>query len=377
LSQLVTHINSYFITNALHAELIEKIDEKGLKQSVFVPVPHAGLLNKFVPDELLHGVITYKHCFNSFDKYLWPLKMLKIWLEFKKFYLKQPPSIIHAHTLIVNGLIAYLAFRKWGTPYIVTVRNSDLNVFLKFLPFFRGIGLKILKSSSGVIILSPIYLSKHLANYYPKDRFPDIFKKAVVIPNGISDFWHKNISVMKNLQPERTIVFSGKIKRNKNLRTLIKACSLLDKSGYKLNLKVLGDGPQLNYFRKRKSILKIEFYGHLSTKDEILEKLRQSDILIVPSFVETFGLVYPEAMSQGLPVIYSRNQGFDGFFPDGHIGYAVDPRSPKEIAEKIRLIFSDYSRLSNNASEAAKEFSWDNVTERMMQLYGHVLKQKQ
>ena len=377
MNYLVIHINSYFITNALHGELIENLDKKGLKQSVFVPVAQAELINKNLPYGLHNGTITYKNCFSTFHKYLWPVKMLKIWMEFKKFYQKQPSSIIHAHTLIVNGLIAWWAFKKWGTPYLVTVRNSDLNVFLKYLPVFRAVGLKILNASSGVIMVSPIYLEKHLTSYYPKAKYPDIYKKVVVIPNGISDFWHRNLSEKTKLQEVKTIVFSGQLKKNKNLDSLIKACTLLVNNGFKLKLKVLGDGPQFAHFRKRKYELEIEFYGHLDNKDQILDKLRQSDILVVPSFVETFGLVYPEAMSQGLPVIYSRNQGFDGFFPDGYVGYAIDPKSPKEIAEKIQLIFSDYSRLSSNALEASKVFSWDRTTENIMQLYELVLKQKQ
>lgn len=40
----------------------------------------------------------------------------------------------------------------------------------------------------------------------------------------------------------------------------------------------------------------------------------------MPSHKETFGLVYAEAMSQGLPIIYTKNQGFDGQFPDGYVG---------------------------------------------------------
>lgn len=377
MSHIVTHINSYFITNALHSELIEKLDKKGLEQSVFVPVAKAELINKNLPNGLLNGTITYRHCFSPVHKYLWPLKMLKIWLEFKKFYQSQPSTIIHAHTLIVNGLIAYWAFKKWGTPYFVTVRNSDMNLFLKYVPIFRGVGLKILNGASGILILSPVYLDKHLNYYYPKIKYPEIYKKAVVIPNGISDFWHQNSSPKYNLQEVRTIVFSGQIKKNKNLDALIKACTLLTNNGFRLQVKVLGDGPQLNYFRKRKYDLKIEFYGHLGNKSQIMDILRQSDILVVPSFVETFGLVYPEAMSQGLPVIYSRNQGFDGFFPDGHVGYAIDPKSPYEIAEKIQVIFSDYSRLSSKALEASKVFSWDIVTEKLMQLYQLVLIQKQ
>jgi len=44
----------------------------------------------------------------------------------------------------------------------------------------------------------------------------------------------------------------------------------------------------------------------------------------MPSITETFGLVYAEALSQGLPVLYTRGQGFDRQFEEGEVGYAVD-----------------------------------------------------
>ncbi len=368
----VAHINSYFITNALHGELIEKLDEKGLKQNVFVPVSKATLINKNLPKNLIQGSVTYKHCFSPLEKFIWPLKMLKIWLEFKKFYLKKPTALIHAHTLFVNGLIAYWAFKKWKTPYLVTIRNSDLNVFLHYLPFLKGVGIKILKNASGIILLSPVYLNKHLAKYYPKDKYPEVYSKAVLIPNGISDFWLQN-SQMKNMcQEVRTIVFSGQIKKNKNLSTLIKACTLLNENGLRLQLKIMGDGPLLADFRKEHYRFPIEFYGQISEKEKMMAVLRQSDILVVASFVETFGLVYPEAMSQGLPVIYTKNQGFDGFFPDGHVGFAVNPHDANEIASKIELIYADYDRFSVNASKASHDFSWNMAVDRLYDVYNNL-----
>jgi glycosyltransferase involved in cell wall biosynthesis len=91
--------------------------------------------------------------------------------------------------------------------------------------------------------------------------------------------------------------------------------------------------------------------------------------LVLPSLLETFGLVYPEAMSQGLPVIYTRGQGFDGHYPDGHVGYAINPNDPRDIAEKIKVIFSDYLRFSTNAFNASLDFSWDKIVDKLLEVY--------
>jgi len=345
------------------------LDKNGVCQQVFVPVQKADHLNRNLPAGLQHGEIHYFHCFNTLHRYLWPLKMLRIWQAFKKYFSGHPTPLIHAHTLIVNGLIAYRAHKKWGTPYIVTVRNTDLNVFMKNLPLLKPLILKVLENAAKILTISPAYRDKQLNFFFPQEKYPEIFEKCDVVPNGINDYWMEKRRAKENRQQISTLIFSGRIDKNKNLSALLNACKILTGEGFQLKLNVLGDGPFLALFRNKEYGFPVTFHGYLSDKEKILHLMRQSDVLVVPSFAESFGLVYPEAMSQGLPVIYTKNQGFDGYFQDGHVGFAVDPTSPHEIAEKIRLVFTDYDRLSTNAFNASKDFSWDIVSRKLIQLY--------
>lgn len=365
----ITHLNSYFIASPLHAELLSALDKEGLAQKVFVPVQKAALVGKNKPEGLLNSEVVYEHCFSTADRYLWPLKMLKIWLAFKKFHQKHPAGLHHAHTLIVNGLIAYWAKRKWGVPYIVTIRNTDLNFFFRYLPFFRGIGLKVLQEAAHIVAVSPAYRNKQLAGHFSSEVHQAIFAKSTVIPNGINDFWIQRRQQKTTQSKTPTIIFVGRLDKNKNLPTLIKSCKHLYGSGFQIKLIVVGDGPLLPALKEKQHIFPVEFYGKITQREKILALYRQSDLLVVPSHAETFGLVYPEAMSQGLPVIYTKNQGFDGFFPDGHAGFAVNPHSPQDIAGKIKLIFADYEQMSANALEASKEFAWNVITDKLIQLY--------
>jgi glycosyltransferase involved in cell wall biosynthesis len=77
-------------------------------------------------------------------------------------------------------------------------------------------------------------------------------------------------------------------------------------------------------------------------EDELLELIdiyRANDIFVMPSFTESFGLVYAEAISQGLPVVYSIGQGFDRQFPEGEVGYHADPNSAQSVADAILTYF--------------------------------------
>jgi glycosyltransferase involved in cell wall biosynthesis len=372
LNYTLTHVNSYFIASPLHSELVSGLDKKGIRQQVFVPVQKTAHLNKNMPGKLEHGEIHYTHCFSTLHRYLWPLKMLRIWQAFKKHFMKHPAKLIHAHTLIVNGLIAYWAYKKWGTPYIVTVRNTDLNVFLRKLPFLKPLALKVLDHAEKIITISPAYRDEQLHKYFPKEKFPEIYRKCEIVPNGINDFWIENRRIKENRQAVPTLIFTGRVDKNKNLAALLNACELLTKEGFGLRLNVLGDGPLLDIFKKREYGFPVSFHGHISAKTQLLHSMRQSDLMAVPSFAESFGLVYPEAMSQGLPVIYTSGQGFDGHFPDGHVGFAVDPNSPYDIAKKIKMVFADYERVAANAYEASLVFSWENVANQLSALYEKV-----
>ena len=101
----------------------------------------------------------------------------------------------------------------------------------------------------------------------------------------------------------------------------------------------------------------------------LLERYREADVFVMPSFFETFGLVYLEAMSQGLPLIYSKDQGFDGFYTDGRIGYAVNPSDTDGIADKINIIFENYEAISMNCIEEVHGFSWDAIASAYMGIY--------
>lgn len=366
---LITHINSYFITSKLHGELVSCLDEKRLRQRVYVPVSGASLVGKNMPDGLEHGEVHYSHCFSKMDRLLWPLKMHKIWYNFKKWFTPHPSSVLHAHSLMVNGLIAYRAYKKWKLPYVVTVRETDIHVFLDKLPFMRFPAKKILKHATNIITLSPAYRDIQLQRIFGKTFSNSIRHKTLVVPNGINKPWFAERSRITAPQDSLVVLFAGQMIRRKNFDGLLKACRLLADSGTKLSLIAVGDGSLLEGYKNTCHHPWVTFLGRVSDHQTLKSIFRTAHILAVPSFTESFGLVYPEAMSQGLPVIYTRGQGFDGHFPDGHVGYAVDPRSPEEIADRIRKIMADYDRLSENAFAGASRFSWDKVSDSLISIY--------
>ena len=104
-------------------------------------------------------------------------------------------------------------------------------------------------------------------------------------------------------------------------------------------------------------------------KERLIELYRASDLFVMPSFSETFGLVYAEAMSQGLPVVYSRGQGFDGQFAEGEAGYHADPHSPAAVAEAIAAVRNDYGRIAGQTEHLAARFQWQEIVTQYQEIY--------
>jgi len=74
-------------------------------------------------------------------------------------------------------------------------------------------------------------------------------------------------------------------------------------------------------------------------------------------------------MSQGLPVIYTRGQGFDGQFEEGEVGFAVSDSDPKEIADAIEKVCRDYRRIATNVTSDVQKFKWADICEEYREIY--------
>lgn len=332
----LVHINSYYETNALHRELVGALDALGsIEQVVFVPLIRTRDDPVFREERWGQVVVHYSFCFNRYDRFFWPYKIYKSWRAFRAFLVGLEPDVVHAHTVISNGLLAYFLATVKKIPFVVTVRGTDTEFFFKKSKFFVWVGAKVLRLAKCVILLSPGYRDRQLAYYFKRRRSLGVMEKVRVIPNAISADWHHaNVSFPRIVR--RRIIFVGRLDKNKNLRLVIEAVRKMTASGESLTLDVVGDGPELARLIELANGLPVRFLGRIEEQSKLAEAIGCADMLVMPSFSETFGLVYVEAMSLGLPVIYTRGQGFDGFFAEGEVGFSVDPFSTETRKQLVQ-----------------------------------------
>jgi glycosyltransferase involved in cell wall biosynthesis len=80
-----------------------------------------------------------------------------------------------------------------------------------------------------------------------------------------------------------------------------------------------------------------------------------------------------EAMSQGLPVIYSKGQGFDCQFDEGLVGYHVDAYDAQSVADGIEKVIKNFGTISKNTISSARIFNWQEITNRYAKIYSSIV----
>ena len=77
-------------------------------------------------------------------------------------------------------------------------------------------------------------------------------------------------------------------------------------------------------------------------------------------------------MSQGLPVLYSQGQGFDGQFPEGEAGSRVLSGSAEDVAGKILEVWKKREEISPRVPDLAKKFQWNQIVEHYASIYRNI-----
>jgi len=211
-----------------------------------------------------------------------------------------------------------------------------------------------------------------LSRFYPIP--PDEAKEYVGIP-----------------QDERMLLFVGRIEPLKGIRTLLRAiCYLRENDGTEENLclAVIGgdlednDGKEsedmrlLNQLRNEYDLQDMVTFLGKQSQDSLPYYYSAAEMVIMPSHYESFGMVALEAMACGTPVIASLVGGLIHLVEDGVTGYHVPVDDPIALSERISGLLEDKAlryRMGHDAFAFAKKFGWEDITERMIQLYRELL----
>ena len=285
-------------------------------------------------------------------------------------------DLLHAHMLFTDGFMAWQFYNDAKVNFIVSIRNSDVNDdILWTIPWLKNNAIATLLVSHGIIFLSPHHKQKLIMRVGEKYS-TEIQKKSFVLPNGISDFWEHHRRILPRIRQLKgsdiRVVCVGEICENKNqllLASYLKQFS--EKNGYQVFLDLAGRVTDPTYFNSVNSFDFVNYHGFCEER-KLLDIYADADVFILISRFETFGLVYPEAMTQALPMIYTKNQGIDGYFKPGIIGYPIDPSSYVDFEKSLFSILEKYDSISETCLKNSSIFSWEKVATKYSHYYNKI-----
>ena len=372
----ILHISNDFAGSKVHSNLVKNLDLLGLEQIVYCPVRDRNLIgnNQFNSGST---EFIYSYIIKSWYKFFYHYKRNRLYKDLKNKVNFENVDLIHAATLFSDGGLAYKVYKEYNIPYIVAIRNTDINAFAKLQPHTWQYGRKILLHAKSIIFISKSlqYEFENLAFTRPiVDKIRDKFTLQV---NGIEQEWLDNVRRTSNIG--KGVLYVGDFSSNKNVIRLMKAIKLLrSEEQYKdLNLTIIGGGKDKN--NKTLNAVKdnhefVSYLGRIYDKN-VIQKIMQSHALFaMPSIYETFGLVYIEALSQNLPVIYSKGQGIDRLFDErvNPIGIGVNPFSIEDIKNAIKKII-DGNGIYSNMQVDFSLFSWSDIANKYKEIYSRII----
>lgn len=269
---------------------------------------------------------------------------------------KEDIDIIHGHYLFPAGAAAVEVGQKYGIKTYVTAHGSDMFELYKSQPLMRSTIRTVLKDADRVLAVSNALKHEIVAT-----GVVGIADKTKISLNSvdINKFSSKENDSFKKefkLTDKPIVMFVGNLIKRKNVDSLLEAKKIANSDYY---LVIVGDGPLSKKLQKKVEEDNIRDVIFTGSRDDVENIIPSCDVLILPSFSESFGLVLIEALACGKPVIGSDVGGITEIINE-NVGLLVNPKKVSSIAKAVDKIINDDDLrmvLSMNARNRARDFS--------------------
>lgn len=294
-------------------------------------------------------------------------------------YLKEQgrPDLLHAHAVNHGGILARRIADRHNIPYIITEHSSTYARGL-IRNWQRPAMNRAAAGAAARLAVSPAFC-RLLETEYPGQDWqylPNILGADFAEP-----FAAERPSENQTNRTNHTFTFCavGRLDHNKGFDILLDAFARALQSQPALRLEIGGGGSELAQLQNQAGRLNIAhavtFHGALAPAG-VRRLMRRSDAFALASRSETFGVVFIEALSQGLPVAATRCGGPEGIVNDGN-GLLVPPENPEALATALLELYARRHRynLEKLRADCLAEYGETAVTGRLKAIYRQVLRQ--
>jgi len=361
-------------------EQARALRESGLRIGIVAPIQRSirelrgGNLHRhrFIVDlNIEAGIPTYRSLGWALPK-CWRLNRMLFLTQASRLvgeYVNQfgRPDLIHAHSFIWGGIAAQRAAAAFSVPYIVTEHSSLFGRGL--IPEWQKpeIAAALLHASACIAVSGS--LREKLQEYSSNCQID-------IVPNITDTTFFRKPKTRRSINPFVFLTVSF-LNANKGVSLLLQAFAAKFKGIDDVEVWIGGDGPERKNLERLAAKLgiskQLKFLGML-TREEVCDVMWKASAFVLPSYHETFGVVFVEAMSTGLPVIGTRCGGPEEIITPraGHLVATGDIAGLGNAMVALRDNYSHYNP-DEISLEMEERFGTDSVVRRIKHIYDRVL----
>jgi len=290
------------------------------------------------------------------------------------------PDVLHVQCFGPNGAFATALARLTGVPLVVTLQGEtmmdDGDIF-EISKSLRAALRSGIKHAAVVTGCSAFTLSD------AEKRFGLLAGRGQVIWNGVDlsqgasnpDGSPASDLGLTGAEPRPYILALGRVVEKKGFDLLLAAYAAMEPSERTAELVIAGAGGSLEHLKQAAVDLGVEdrvhFPGRLSRED-VARVMADSELFIVPSRLEPFGIVILEGWRAGVTVVATTHGGPPEFVHDGKDGVLVDPFDTSAFASSLAQLLADPNRRSSIAAAGrarVQSFAWPAIAEQYRLIY--------
>ena len=262
------------------------------------------------------------------------------------------PDIVHSHRLTFDGIAGHMLSREWRVPHVVSVRGEVETKVLAWKPTYRPLVRDILRAADRVLYVSAWMAPQLLA------LEPSVAAKSRLLPNIVGNV--RSTIEPVTAEPRFVTAANLDIWRKKGIDRLIAALAQAGPRLDGIGLDIYGGGSDDSLATVRGLIEtarlgdRVRLVGKVPNA-EFLAALPRYLGLALPGRNETFGMVYTEALFAGVPILFGRATGIDGFLDGLDVGVGVEPGSVGAISEGLVTLAARNAELRSSIAACAAE----------------------
>ena len=290
----------------------------------------------------------------------------------KRLHREKPFDIVHAHMLPRDGHAGLIVSRALGVPFALTVHGTD--IFHYFIPGKQPWprNVMIACEADALMAVSNLLMSR-VAPYRGEGKI------SRIVPNGV------DLSLVPDETHNRpyAVISVGTLKARKCMDRTLEAFARLAGEYPEATLTIVGIGEMQAQLRSRIGELglqaRVTLTGGLA-HEEVIRLMAESDLFVLPSWGEGYGIVYIEAMAAGCIAVGAEKEGIEDTIADGENGFLV-PAGDIDATERVmRRVFADrdaHAMLRARGRMAARELTWARNAETAEAIYREAIAKKQ